>query len=135
MDIPTKPKPSINLTEHGEISRRLDSLAENQRITYSSIERLTKAIGELKDDYRDFREVYLVKHSEVMENERLNADHIAQHTLEIDEIKKDLKVLNKAVDGLLHSNRILTWLGSSVGLLILSLLFSLLIDKAHIVIP
>ena len=89
----------------------------------------------LRDDYRNFREVYLVKHSEINEDNRLNTDHIAQQNRAIEMLQSDVKALNKAVEGLLHSNRIISWIGGGLGTLVLSLLFGILIDKIHLIVP
>ena len=128
------PKPA-RVQQTQELSRRLDSISENQRITYSGLERMQKSIEELKDDYRDFRETYLVKHGEVKESERLNSDHITQHAKMIEELRADVKALNKAVEGLMHTNKIITWVAAGIGTLVLSLLFGILLDKIHIIAP
>ena len=134
MDEVDNPKPA-RVQQAQELSRRLDNISENQRITYSNLEKMQKSIEELKDDYRDFRETYLVKHGEVTENERLNSDHISQQARLIEELRADVKALNKAVEGLLHTNKIITWVAAGIGTLVLSLLFGILLDKIHIIAP
>lgn len=90
-------------------------------------------IGALVTGFQEFRQLYLLEHASVVNRTEAHEKTLVDHGRKLEELEKDYKKLYEMITPLIHTNKIVVWIGAVLGLSVLGLIWSIITGQVVLV--
>ena len=114
-------------------TRSVAVLEERMTNLQTDITQIGCNVSTLVTGFQDFRHKYVEEHAKVVSRTEAHDITLVDHKKRIEELEKEYRKLLDMITPLIHTNKIVVWIGAVLGLSVLGLIWSIITGQVVLV--